>query len=196
MAKGPKYRLSFRRRREGKTNFHRRLKMIRSHRNRLVIRCSNTSVFVQIAEPVLGGDKILVASTSKQLLKAYNWKYAQSNLPSAYLTGYLCGMRAKKANIEDAILDVGVMIHQDRVKAAFKGFLDAGINIPHDDAWFPKTLDNRINGEHIKKYAEKLSKEAPDKYKKLYSRCLKQNADPLKISEEFKKVKDQVSKLK
>ena len=46
MARSPKYRLSFRRRREGKTNYHRRLQLIISRRNRLVIRCSNKHTIV------------------------------------------------------------------------------------------------------------------------------------------------------
>lgn len=100
----------------------------------------------------------------------------------------------KKANIEEAILDIGIFVHKDRVKAAFKGFLDAGIEVAHNDEWFPPALKTRIVGEHIKKYAEQLSKENPDKYKKLFSSNLKNNADPLKIVDEFKKFKETIAK--
>jgi len=194
MANGPRYRVPFRRRREGKTNFTRRLKMIKSRRNRLIIRCSLKNTIVQIADSTIHGDNIIASSHSQQLAKAFGWNYNSGSLPSAYLTGYLCGMRAKKANIEDAILDIGIIIHTDQVKAAFKGFLDAGIEIPHDESWFPKVLTSRMTGEHIKKYAEKLSKESSDKYKKMFSKSLKNNADPMKIVEEFKKTKDAIGK--
>jgi large subunit ribosomal protein L18 len=194
MANGPKSRVAFRRRRENKTNFNRRLKMIKSRRNRLIIRCSLKNTIVQIAASEITGDKIVVASHSFQLIKGFGWKFSSSSLCSAYLTGYLCGMRAKKANVKDAILDIGVSCHTDHIKAAFKGFLDAGIEVPHNEKWFPKALASRISGEHIKKYADKLSKENVDKYKKVFAISLKNNADPTKIVEEFKKVKDTISK--
>ena len=69
MARGPKYRISFRRRREGKTNYHRRLKLIISRRKRLVIRCSNKHTVVQVVEALIQGDKILSQSHSSQLEK-------------------------------------------------------------------------------------------------------------------------------
>lgn len=38
MAHGPRYRVPFRRRREGKTNYHKRLKLLKSKKPRLVVR--------------------------------------------------------------------------------------------------------------------------------------------------------------
>lgn len=55
------------------------------------------NTLVQIAESKVNGDLILAASDSKQLKKSYGWKYNLGNEPSAYLTGYLCGLRAKKS---------------------------------------------------------------------------------------------------
>ena len=127
MAKGPKYRVAFRRRREGKTNFGRRLKLIKSRRNRLVIRCSLKHITVQVSESQIKGDKTVVYAYTKQLVKEFGWLQSTSNLPASYLTGYLAGLRAKKMKIEDAILDVGILVHNERVKAAFLGFIDAGI---------------------------------------------------------------------
>lgn len=61
MANGPRYRVPFRRRREGKTNYIRRLKLIRSRRNRLVIRCTLKNTIVQVVDAMITGDKILAA---------------------------------------------------------------------------------------------------------------------------------------
>jgi large subunit ribosomal protein L18 len=194
MARGPRYRVDFRRRREGKTNYHRRLVLIRSQRNRVIIRCSLKHTTVQVAEANVNGDKILVSAVSQQLTKSYGWNYNTSNLPSAYLTGYLCGMRAKKAGIEDAILDVGILVHDNRVKAAFKGFMDAGLDVPHNDKWFGESLANRISGKHIADYAAKLSKEEPDHYKAQFSMVLKNKVDPAKIVDQFNKTKDAITK--
>jgi len=188
MARGPKYRLSFRRRREGKTNYHRRLKLIISRRKRLVIRCSNKHTIVQVFDALVQGDKILAQSHSSQLEKQFTWVHNSGNMPSAYLTGYLCGLRAKKAKIQDVILDIGIIVHNDRIKAAFKGFMDAGNEVPHDDKWFPDKLEERLNGSHIETYA-KLLKKKQVQYKKKFSKVLLKKGDPLKIVSDFDKVK-------
>lgn len=194
MAKGPKYHVPFRRRREGKTNYHRRLILVRSRRNRLVIRCSLKHTIVQVSESHVKGDKVLAVATTKHLSKNYGWNYNTGNLPASYLAGYLCGLRAKKAGVEDAILDVGILVHDNRVKAAFKGFLDAGIKIPYDQKWFGKSLDERITGKHIAEYAKYLSSKKPNEYKQIFAETLKNKADPTKYVEEVKKIKDAISK--
>ncbi len=188
MARGPKYRVPFRRRKEGKTNYHRRLKLIISRRKRLVIRCSNKHTTVQVVDALVQGDKILAQSHSSQLEKNFAWVNNAGNMPSAYLTGYLCGLRTKKANIQDIILDIGIIVHNERIKAAFRGFLDAGIEVPHDEKWFPESLGERINGSHIENYA-KLLKKKPAQFKKKFSKLLMKKGDPLKIVSDFEKTK-------
>ncbi|MCP4761731.1 MAG: 50S ribosomal protein L18 [archaeon] len=199
MGKGPKYRVGMRRRREGKTNYQRRLKMVLSGKLRVVIRASNNSTIVQVAETNIIGDKILVASNSNQLKKLYNWNYNSGNISSAYLAGFLCGMKAKKAGIKNdsVILDLGIYVHRNRVLAAFQGFLDAGIQVPcNKEKFFGKSgLDKRINGEHIKNYAEKLIKEDKEKYERVFSSYIKNNIDPAKITNEFEKIKKVIAKV-
>ena len=188
MARGPKYRISFRRRREGKTNYHRRLKLIISRRKRLVIRCSNKHTVVQVVDALIQGDKILTQSHSSQLEKHFGWVYNSGNMPSAYLAGYLCGLRTKKAKIDDIILDIGIIVHNERIKSAFRGFLDAGNEVPHDEKWFPESLEGRVNGSHIETYA-KLLKKKPAQYKNKFSKILAKKGDPLKIVSDFEKAK-------
>ncbi len=188
MAKGPKYRLSFRRRREGKTNYHRRLKLIISRRKRLVIRCSNKHTTVQVVDALIQGDKILTQSHSSQLGKHFAWVQNTGNMPSAYLTGYLCGLRANKAKIQDVILDIGIIVHNERIKAAFRGFLDAGMEVPHDEKWFPESLAERMNGSHIESYA-KILKKKPAQYKKKFSKVLSKKGDPTNFVSDFEKTK-------
>lgn len=194
MANGPRYRVAFRRRREGKTNYHRRLKLIRSHKNRVVIRTSNKHTIVQVLDSLMHGDKLLAESYSKQLKSLVDWDFNTGSLPSAYLTGYLCGLRAKKAGIENAILDIGILVHDNRVKAAFNGFIDAGIEVPLNREWFPESLENRINGQHIQDYAELLAKEDKKKYKKVFSKTLDAGKDPKKIVAAWEKAKKALDK--
>jgi large subunit ribosomal protein L18 len=193
MATGPKYRVAFRRRREGKTNYHLRLKLIKSGSLRLVVRNSPTQVIVSSNEAKIEGDKCLAYACSQQLVKNFGWNYNTGNLPAAYLTGYLAGLKAKKANIEKAILDIGIPIHENRIWATLKGVLDAGIEIPHGDV-FNENLESRITGEHIKQFAEYLKENDEAKYKKQFSAYIKNKADPTKIVDAFEKVKKEIEK--
>lgn len=195
MTQGPKTRVAMRRRREGKTNYQRRLKLVLSGKLRLIIRASVRSVIVQIAEAHLEGDKIIVSADSKQLLKKFKWQYNPGNTSSAYLTGYLCGVLAKKQEIEECILDIGIMCHKHRVLAAFKGFIDSGINVPYGDKFFENAhLEERITGEHIKNYATILMKKDKAKYEKVFAQYIKNKIDPTKIVDDFKKIKKEIEK--
>jgi len=185
MARGPRYRRSFRRREEGKTNYHKRLRLIKSRKLRLVIRASNNHVRVQVIESKIGGDKVLISAISKELTSKFDWTANTGNIPAAYLTGYLAGIRAKNNKIEEAILDLGIFYHRNRVLAAFKGVIDSGIEIPHREEFFPDNIGEKINGSHIEKYAKLLKKDEPEIYEQVFSGYLKNKVDPSKISSYF-----------
>jgi len=184
LAKGPRYRIPNRRRAEGKTNYNRRLRLLKSGKLRTVIRASNNHITVQIVQSKLKGDKILVSAHSKELQSKFGWNANTGNIPAAYLTGYLAGIRAKKMDINEAILDLGIFYHKNRVLAAFKGVLKAGIEIPYNEEFFPEGLEERINGTHIENYAQLLKKEEPEKYEQIFSGYLNKNKiNPLKINQ-------------
>jgi len=185
MARGPRYRRPFRRRVEGKTNYQRRLRLIKSRKLRLVIRASNNHVRVQIVESKIGGDKVLISAFSKELTSKFDWTANTGNIPAAYLTGYLAGLRAKKNKIEEAILDLGEFYHRTRVLAAFKGVLDAGIEIPHRETFLSDNISEIVNGSLIEKYAKLLKKDEPEVYEQVFSGYLKNKVDPSKISSYF-----------
>jgi len=184
MAKGPRYRRPFRRRAEGNTNYHKRLKLLKSRKLRLVIRTSNNHIIVQVVESKLGGDKILASAYSKELMKKFDWKAGTGNLPAAYLTGVLAGIRAKKKKIKEAILDLGIFYRRNRVLAAFKGFLESGIEIPYREEFFPEGIEERVKGVHIEQYAKMLKQSDPEQYEQHFSSYLKKNKiDPMKMSQ-------------
>lgn len=186
MATGPRYRRPFRRRAEGKTDYRKRLKLLKSKKLRVVIRASNNHIRVQIIQSKLKGDSVLVSTFSKELITKYGWNANTGNIPAAYLTGYLAGLKAKKMNIQEAVLDLGLFYHKNRVLAAFKGVLKAGIEIPYREEFFPENLEERINGSHIEKYADLLKKEEPEKYERIFSGYIKKKKiNPLKISQMF-----------
>ncbi|MHA1321048.1 MAG: 50S ribosomal protein L18 [Promethearchaeota archaeon] len=184
MAKGPRYRRPFRRRVEGKTNYHRRMKLLKSKKLRAVIRASNNHIIVQIIQSKIGGDKIIVSAHSKELVSKFGWNANTGNIPAAYLTGFLAGTKAKKQNVQEAILDLGIFLHRNRVLAAFKGMVQSGIEIPHSEDFFPDNIEEIITGSHIEQYANLLKSENPEKYEQVFSGYLKKNnINPQKISQ-------------
>ncbi|MCD6477365.1 MAG: 50S ribosomal protein L18 [Candidatus Aenigmarchaeota archaeon] len=148
--------MMFRRRREKKTNYRRRLGLVKSGRTRLVIRKSLKNMVIQFIDYNEKGDQTLLTVNSK-LLKKKGWKYSTGNVPSSYLLGLLAGTMAKKKNITDAILDIGLQrsTKGSRIYAALKGVIDAGVNVPADESIFPS--EERIKGKHISDYTSKAS---------------------------------------
>ena len=148
MAQGPTYRVKFRRRREGKTNYYRRRRLLLSRRSRLVVRKTNTNTIVQIVNASVVGDSTVASAISSEL-GDHGWTAGTGNIPAAYLTGFLVGLRAKSRGVKEAILDVGLNppVKGSRVYAALKGAVDAGLEVPHNPEILPD--DSRITGEHI-----------------------------------------------
>ncbi len=148
MATGPRYKVAFRRRREGKTDYRLRLKLLISRKPRLVIRKTSRQTRMQIIVPKPEGDATLADATSLELRK-YGYKGSTSNVPAAYLTGRLLAKKASKAGITGAILDIGLhpSTRGSRLYAALKGAVDGGLDVPHDPEIFPS--EERIRGEHI-----------------------------------------------
>ncbi len=193
MAKGPRYRRPFRRRAEGKTIYHRRMKLLKSKKLRALMRASNNHIIVQIIQSKIGGDKVIVSAHSKELTSKFGWNANTGNIPAAYLTGFLAGTKAKKQKVQEAILDLGIFYHRNRVLAAFKGMVQSGIEIPYNEVFFPDNLEETITGSHIEQYANLLKSENPEKYEQVFSGYLKKNnINPQKISEmvtnTFKKI--------
>jgi len=148
MANGPRYRVPFRRRREGRTDYRYRQRLLRARVPRAVVRLSLRNATVQLVSFEPDGDKVLAAAKSTEL-KKLGWTAPTGNLPSAYLTGYLAGKRAVKSGVEEAVLDIGLKVPAkgSNVFAALKGLLDAGLSIPHGEDVIPS--EARLKGEHI-----------------------------------------------
>src|SRR5512145_3203316 len=106
MATGPRYKVPFRRRREGRTDYRQRARLLRARVPRAVVRISLRNVSIQIVDYDPMGDKVLVTAHSRELAEK-GWDKACGNLPAAYLTGYMAGLRAKEKGIESAVLDIG-----------------------------------------------------------------------------------------
>jgi large subunit ribosomal protein L18 len=148
----------FRRRREGRTDYRQRQRLLRGRVPRAVVRQSHRNANVQFISYDEAGDKVLAAATSKELEKL-GWTGATGNLPAAYLTGYLAGKRAAERGVNEAVLDIGLKgpARGSAVFAALKGMIDAGIEIPHGEEVLP--TPERINGAHIDENMGKMIEE-------------------------------------
>jgi large subunit ribosomal protein L18 len=155
MAKGPRSRVPFRRRREGKTDYRHRAALLRGGVARAVVRRSDRHVRVQLIEFRDGKDFVSVSAVSTEL-KKLGWTMSGKSTPGAYLTGLMAGRRAKEKGIEKAVLDIGLREPTKGavVFAALKGLVDAGLEIPHSDEMLPS--DERISGKHMKEGAAAL----------------------------------------
>jgi len=191
-AKGPKYSVPFRRRREGKTDYRARRALILSKMPRIVARGSLKHMTVQVVNAKVEGDEVLASAHSKELVRDYGWKGACGNVPAAYLTGLLCGLKALQKGIKKAILDIGLRtpVKGSRVFAVLKGALDAGLEVPHSEEILPD--DSRIRGEHIANYAKMLASENPEEYNRRFSEYLAKKLKPEKLPEHFAKVKEKI----
>ena len=90
MVAGATYRVMFRRRREGRTDYRLRRRLVVSGRVRLVVRGSLRHMTVQVTRAGLKGDEV-VASAHSSELREFGWKGPTGNIPAAYLTGLLLG---------------------------------------------------------------------------------------------------------
>ena len=135
-----------RRLKEEKTNYRRRRAMLMGKRDFVTVKISNENTQVQIHKPDLLGDKV-VASAHSRFLLGKGWKGSRKSISAAYLTGYLAGKKATVKGVKDAILYSGTDKYTQRMAAALKGIIDAGLKIPADQEAFPP--QERINGEHL-----------------------------------------------
>ena len=181
MAQGTNYKVAFRRRREGKTDYGARIKLIDYEKSRLVVRISNAQATVQVIDYTPEGDVTVASAVSKQLAD-YGYLGHTGNITACYLTAYLCAKRALADGVDSAILDIGLKspIKGSKIFAALKGAVDAGLEIPHGDFIFPE--DERIRGEHVANYAEALdAEEVAKKFSKYFERGL----NPVNLPENF-----------
>lgn len=140
--------VAFRRRREHKTDYNLRIKLLQSNKPRLVIRKTNKYIITQIVKSEEARDITLVYTISKELSK-FGWNYGFKNLPAAYLTGFLIAQKTK-GKIKEVIPDFGLQrsTKGSRIYAIIKGAIDGGLKVTCAEEMFP--IEERLNGMHLK----------------------------------------------
>lgn len=182
MSRKPTYRVKFRRRRECRTDYYSRIKLLSSSTTRLVARITNSQIIAQLTDFDSTGDKTVFHATSKELAK-HGWK-GGANTPAAYLTGFLLGTKAK-GKVTEAILDIGLQrpVPGAKIFAVAKGLQDSGITISIGEV---VPSEDRLSGKHIEEYAKSI----PDGERtKRFSAYIKNGIDPTKFTLHVQDVK-------
>ncbi|RMF05955.1 50S ribosomal protein L18 [Candidatus Woesearchaeota archaeon] len=169
MKTGKRYTVPFRRVREGKTNYKRRLNLLKGGKTRIVVRKSLKHIIIQAVDYHPAGDKVLATVKSDEL-KKLGWKHSTGNTPAAYLTGLLAAKKISGLGREEFILDIGIHtpVKGSRIFAALKGLVEGGLNIPHDESVLPD--DERTSGNHIasfRKEAQSIANDVEELKKKI-----------------------------
>jgi len=105
-----RFQVARRRRRQGKTDYKARTKMIKQDKNkfntrkyRLIVRITNRQVICQVAYASIIGDNIIAHATSKELEK-YGIDVGLKNYAACYATGLLAARRTlKKFGLDETI---------------------------------------------------------------------------------------------
>lgn len=150
------------RRRENKTDYLKRLKLLKSGKPRIVFRKTNKYIISQYIISEEAKDKVILNINSKKLLE-FGWpkefKGSLKSITASYLTGYLIGKQIIKNKLENPILDCGMIatLHKTKVYGFLKGLIDSGIKINCEEKCFPE--EERIKGKTLKKeFSENFEK--------------------------------------
>jgi large subunit ribosomal protein L18 len=180
--------VNYRRKRTEKTDYNKRLSLLKSKTPRLVVRKTNKNIIAQIVEYSSKGDKVLSMCNSSELEK-FGWKMSKSNMSSAYLTGLLL---SKKTSVKKANLDIGLQtpVPGSKIFSVLKGCIDGGLNVPYKDIVIPN--EDRIKGKHISSYAKLLKKNDSEKFKKIFTKHLQSKMNIEEYEQLFEKTKQKI----
>jgi len=136
-----RYQVKYRRRREGKTDYAARRRMVKqakwkynAKKYRLIVRFTNSRLICQIAYATIQGDHVIAQATSDELTK-YGVPVGHKNYAAAYCTGLLVARRVlKKLGLDSEFEGVkeadGEDFHieeEETDRRPFKCILDVGL---------------------------------------------------------------------
>lgn len=152
------YSMKFRRRREGKTDYRKRLALLKSRKPRLVVRVTGNKVIAQVIGYKPEGDRVLATANSFDI-KKMGYTGHTGNAEAAFLTGMLCAKKAMKTGVKEVVLDIGLHtpVNGSNIFAALKGAVEGGLNVPHDEKCFPP--EERVKTDAGKPALDKIMKE-------------------------------------
>ena len=159
-----------RRRKENKTDYIRRINLLKGGLPRIIFRKTNRYITAQYVISKEAQDRVELGITSKALLE-YGWpkefKGSLKSIPSSYLTGFLFGKKIIGKKMKLPIIDTGMIrsLHKNKLFGFLKGLKDSGLNIKCEEKYYPD--ENRIKGKHLKRDFSKTFEEIKLKIEKI-----------------------------
>ena len=157
------------RRGESRTDYAKRLKLLKSGKPRIVFRKSNRFLTGQYVISSEAQDKVFITVSSKELLKN-GWDETKINslktLPASYLTGMLLAKKIKEKKLDKkVIIDFGMIrnLHKTKGYAFLKGLIDAGMDISYSEKKDLFPSEERLLGKHLKQDVSKNVQEIKSK---------------------------------
>jgi large subunit ribosomal protein L18 len=159
--------LDKKRRLEYKTDYHRRLGLLKSNSPRFVVRKTNRYIILQIIESKNAQDKVIFSANTRELLK-HGWPKEKEgslkSIPASYLGGFLLGKRASSIKGR-VILDLGLnpSTKGSKIFSAVKGISDSGVEINFDTEMAPpkekiEGKGSKIDTKILAKIKENITK--------------------------------------
>ncbi|VFV41322.1 60s ribosomal protein l5-like, partial [Lynx pardinus] len=195
-----RYQVKFRRRREGKTDYYARKRLVIQDKNkyntpkyRMIVRVANRDIICQIAYARIDGDMIVCAAYAHELPKLLN-RFGMGKIYEGQVE-----VTGDEYNVESidgqpgaftCYLDAGLArtTTGNKVFGALKGAVDGGLSIPHKNKEFNAEVHRKhIMGQNVADYMRYLMEEDEDAYKKQFSQYIKNNVTPDMMEEMYKK---------
>lgn len=142
-----------RRRLENRTDYKKRIGLLKSGVPRIVFRKTNKYVTAQLVSSREAQDKVELGISSK-VLSGYGWpaefKNSLKSIPASYLTGLLFGKTIENKKLQKPVVDFGMVrvLNKNKLFAFLKGLKDSGIDVACDEEHFPD--EERISGKNMK----------------------------------------------
>lgn len=140
------------RRQENRTDYGRRLKLLKSGQPRVTFRKTNRYILSQYVVSKEAQDSVQKSVSSRELLK-YGWpenmKGSLKSVPASYLTGLLMGKYIASVGGKP-VCDLGMVmkIQKNKFFAFLKGLKDSGVDVACKDENFPD--EDRLAGKNLK----------------------------------------------
>lgn len=178
--------VKFRRRRQGLTNYKKRLALVKSGLERIVVRKTNKRIIGQVVRYDGKGDFVVASADSNELAKKFGWP-SRRNRPTAYLTGMLLAKKAKSG--AEVILDIGIAVPvKNSIPFVFaKGCIDGGLKVRGT----LEVPENMFDCSQIAKYADMLKKDQ-NAFKRQFSGYSEKGVAPETLPKLFNEVKAKI----
>jgi len=183
----------YRRKREKKTDYRRRLKLLKSGSPRLVVRPSTHIMSVQVIAYDQNGDRTLAEASSKELSK-FGWKGDEDNVAASFLTGLLLARKVgeKGLKFEKLIPDLGMHApHKGgKVFALLMGAAEGGLPVSMSED--VELDESALRMEPLAEYTRELKEKDPQGYSRRFSRYLARGLEPYDLPAHFDEVRKQL----